>query len=270
MNKLGPFKKLGTHWWFELFDYDKDIEKMIIDEIDRFESAYSRFLPDSLVGQLNEKRELINPPQEFLDILRKGLDAYKTTDGVFNITAGGVLENRGYDATYSFTKRDGEHSLSDPHDSISIETEREKVVVRLHGDTRIDFGGFGKGYLIDVLANMLKEKGVAYFLINGGGDMYATSNHDEPVEILLQNPIDRSKALGKLEIENEAFTASSPHVRRWGTDSAETHLVSEQKTKLSSVFVLAKSAADADIWATTLSINQKATTPDDIEFTIID
>jgi len=271
--KFGPYKKLGTHWWFELFDCPKDtedIEKLLLAEMDRFESAYSRFLPDSLVSQLNKERELINPPTEFLELLNIGLGGYKNTKGVFNITVGGVLESHGYDSKYSFKKQETVIGLSNPMETIHIKEQDDFKTIHVTGDTRIDFGGFGKGYLIDRLAVILKEKGVQYFLINGGGDMYATSDHEAAIEIILQNPQERDTAMGKLSIKNEAFAASSPYIRQWTSNgSTHTHLVAHADKSPGSVFVLAPTATDADMWATTIAIDPHLEVPHDITYKVL-
>lgn len=277
--KLGPYKKLGTHWWFELFDYDEDIaavggidaiEKIVVDEIDRFECAYSRFIESSLISQLNDKRQLVNPPQEFIDLLNIGLKAYKDTNKAFNITAGGVLENRGYDKEYSFKNKKNNVTLESPADVITTRNDGGQIVVNLVGDARIDFGGFGKGYMIDRLGEVLKDNGIEYFLINGGGDMLVTSNKGEAVEIVLQNPIERTKAIGSLQLKNEAFAASSPHLRRWASgDDSHSHLVSATPEEPRSVFVIAPTATEADIWATACAIDSNIQTPETIEYTTL-
>lgn len=45
--------------------------------------------------------------------------------------------------------------------------------VTLQNHVEIEFGGIGKGYLIDLLADILRNKGYSRFLIDFGGDIWA-------------------------------------------------------------------------------------------------
>jgi FAD:protein FMN transferase len=264
MVKLGPFKKLGTIWWFEFFDIETSCEEVLtvrlLAEMDRFEYAYSRFLPDSVVTRLNDHGILENPTSEFCELLRIGEKAYEDTGGVFNIAVGKYLEETGYDSTYSFQKKDSVTIIPPLHDVLTVTDAK----VALKGGARIDLGGFGKGYLIDHLAKLLvHEKWSTQFLINGGGDMYATHEHDNPIVIGLQHPMSDSQ-VGSLPLSECGFAASSPYMRRWTDQYNETHHHLVGNAHAGAVYVVAKTALTADIWATTLAINPDVPPPCDV------
>ena len=267
---IGPLEKLGTIWWFEFFDVNKQedssVEQDIVAIIDEFEDNYSRFKQSSLISQLNTRGVVTNPPQELADMLDVAVRAYRETRGVFNIAVGGYLENIGYNQTYSFEKKD-ESPVPDL-DQVLVYNQNE---IRISPGTKLDVGGFGKGYLIDKIAHFLQHtRTIEHFLINGGGDMYASSNGGEPITIGLQDP-QTLHTVGTTTLVHQGFASSSPHLRAWTDQYGDNHdhLVSMNNIEKKSTYVVAPSATEADIWATALSLDHTQTPPDDIQVSML-
>ena len=254
---LPAIDALGTRFRIEVFD---DIPQNRLEAahssvkaiLSQFENQYSRFRPDSYVSQLNTTGHLQSPAVEFLTLLRYGLDAYDRTDGVFNIMIGAKLVAQGYDQTYSFIATPHTNVIPNPHDMLVLTTDH---ITLSHG--QLDLGGLGKGYVIDMIAKYLKhEFGFKYFLVNGGGDMYGTSDHDTPITLYLEHPLDTGTYLATTTIENRGFAASSPHKRTWTSGTKTyTHIIDTVKSipetnQLDATFITAATAVDADMFAT--------------------
>ncbi|NCN12062.1 FAD:protein FMN transferase [Candidatus Kaiserbacteria bacterium] len=248
------FQALGTQWSVEIFD-EKDsavlesafrtLEHFVQD----FEATYSRFKADSLVSILNQDRMLHTPSEECHALLTYGKQLYLRTNTHFNFLTGNIQEARGYDATYSFTP-DESKTLTPGNPVTDLHITAEKIEL---SQGNIDLGGFGKGYLIDELATLLqKEYSLQYFLINGGGDLYATSDHGTPIQIFLEHPTKPSHFIHTTTIKQQGFAASSPFKRMWHSgDKTYTHIVANSETPRIASFVKAKTARDADAFATT-------------------
>lgn len=256
------FDAIGTRWWIEIFDViDEKTLTVVADHGERFaktfESNYSRFKSDSLLSVLNRERTLQNPSLEFQTLLTCGKAFYLRSNTVFNFLSGHHLEARGYDASYSFTIKADYQNLPvcTPVSDLEISNE----LITLHCGN-LDIGGYGKGYLIDLLVDLLRSYNLEYFLINGGGDMYATSNQGKPIEIYLEHPTSPGEYLMKTTLENQGFAASSPFKRQWVHESkVYTHIISQTTPEPLSSFIKAKTACDADAFATSallLSQNQ--------------
>lgn len=246
------FEALGTKWWIEIFD-EINVEKSTVAIRDcaflaqTFNDRYSRFRSDSQISTLNRERKLLSPTLEMQQLLIYGKQLYLRTDNTFNFLIGHVMEARGYDAEYSFIPKDNELKICNPITDLQIS---ESEVELSCGN--IDLGGFGKGYLIDLMAEQLKVAGIAYFLINGGGDIYATSNCDEPIKIYLEHPTEPGKYLEETVLLNQGFAASSPFKRQWvHVEQIYTHIVSETFLEPIASFVKAPTATEADAFATT-------------------
>ena len=256
------FPALGTHWWIEIWDkIDKDTQREVSNFIalfvSNFEKKYSRFISDSDISRLNKERILESPDLETYNILMHGIDLYVRTNGVFNILVGHILESQGYDAEYSFREnQDVVRKAGDPNQDIFISKSR----IQLQGSANIDIGGYGKGWLIDLLAKELQDRfNISQLLINGGGDIYTTSQGENPVEIYLEDPQEAQKIISSVKIKNRGFAASSPHKRSWPSETKDehgiskdhTHIVSQTKNEIKDImYVTASNAVDADAFAT--------------------
>mgnify|MGYP000040437294 CR=1 FL=1 len=263
---LDAHPALGTRWWVEVFDGGVDptvLAPHLTDRIEAFEARYSRFREDSLVSQLNRTGELIEPPAELLELLTDALYFAEVTDGVFNVLVGAELVRRGYDAHYSLTE--SEAAPAPPPDPTHALTLSPQRITLTSGS--LDLGGFGKGYLIDLLVRELRESwGLAHFLINGGGDVYASSQGGAPLTIHLEDPTTPGHALGAIALFEQGFAASAGNRRRWhGRAGPVTHLVDARDPSAppppTATFVVADCAAEADMWATTLTLSGTSGAP---------
>jgi FAD:protein FMN transferase len=249
---------IGTHWWFRIYDAIESIEfyRNIIDsEIQSFEKAYSRFLPNSQISILNKDRFLRSPSTEFLELLAIGKKFSTATQGLFNPAIGYILENRGYDRVYSFENKGQDEVIQNFDDLARLLPDKVELV----GKGSVDLGGYGKGFLIDKLARIFREKlGLQNFLINGGGDIYAAGNMTH--EIILEHPFAIGFELGRIKLQNQALGCSSNRKRGWKdqkTDQEFEHIINPQNLSTKSdfgSFVVAGDTLTADIMATVICL----------------
>jgi FAD:protein FMN transferase len=252
---IDGFEGLGTRWWVEVlerpdsFSLD-DIKQAVEKEITRFDHVYSRFLPGSVVSVLNKRRLLNYPSSEFIQLLQIGLDLFNKTDGLFNPALAEILENRGYDPKYSFEHKNQPEYIPEFDKLVQIQPEQ----IILNGRGKLDFGGFGKGYLIDSLSLILGQMDVNHYLINGGGDLLVSFS--DPQKVILENPFQEGYSIGPIELQNSSLACSSNLKRAWRdglSGQVFTHLINPKTSQnLPPVgsFVVADSAMVADVMAT--------------------
>jgi thiamine biosynthesis lipoprotein len=152
------FQALGTQWWIEIFDElatqrGDEIKDFITSYVSTYEQNYSRFQPDSLVSTLNRDRTVVNPTPEFVQLLEYGKRLYLRSDTHFNLLTGHILESKGYDADYTFTASGPAVGPGNPVIDLQISPD----LIKLAGGANLDLGGFGKGYLVDLLARQLQH-----------------------------------------------------------------------------------------------------------------
>ncbi len=247
---------LGTTWWIEIFDAI-DTERLATIQSDceallhSIETRFSRFRTDSYVSQLNQQGVVTTEDVDLHELLTLGQQFYKETSGVFNILIGDVLVAHGYDSSYSFTERDTPAIIGNPLSDLE-HTNTTWILRR----GQIDLGGIGKGWAIDKVSTLIASYGVTEYLINGGGDIYGTSESGEPITLYLEDPLHEGQYLGTTGIYHQGFAASSPYKRRWKSNVTDrNHLIGEQSGYDGS-FIIAKNALLADIMATMSLISE--------------
>ncbi len=270
---LPAITALGTAWYVELFDditteKTNEMYRLVSLFLSDFEATYSRFKPNSTLSKLNQTGRLENPDTATIELLELGQKFYRDTNGIFNMLVGKHLIARGYDANYSFKPTLEPVDFPSPLTDLII-TDTTIILQKGH----LDLGGYGKGFLIDRLANYLTSLGFSFFLINGGGDIYATSDHNEAVLIYLEHPSVTGTYIGTTTLKDQGFAASSTHKRRWKVGDKEySHIVDTGKpvnheslqnstptpqaqADNLGIYTKAKTAVVADVWATTLLIS---------------
>ncbi len=241
---------LGTHWWIEVFDdisteRRDGISDSITTLLSSIENRFSRFKDDSLVGTLNRERTVVTTDPDLKVLIGHGRDMYRKTKGAFNILVGDALIARGYDSNYSLIAMERAVEIGNPLTDLDYLDDTWRLSVGL-----LDLGGIGKGWAIDQIAELLRNEGIVEFLINGGGDMYGTSEYGKPITVYLEHPTEKDVYLGSATIENQGFAASSPHKRRWNTSRGEMSHIIDEIPDLDASFVIADDAVTADMLAT--------------------
>lgn len=250
MIQIREVNALGTRWWFDLFDAPEAKEKEITDHITHrlttFEQQYSRFISASLIGILNTTGTLQNPPEELIALLQFGQKLYRDTKGMFNFLSAHTQVARGYGAAQT-VRSDGDSAPANPDIDLSI--NKKQITLRRGA---IDLGGFGKGWLIDEIADMLQtDLGIHHFLINGGGDIYATTLPDNtPIDIFIEHPTSKKHSIAKVPLTNQGFAGSGTYKRRWHSgEETQHHIIAKHTTDITA-HIIAETALTADVFAT--------------------
>lgn len=245
------FESLGTHWWIEVLDEldDAQVETAILQRVKAFHNDYSRFIPESYIGRLNNEKVLKSPPKELLDMLAFARDMFRETEGIFNISVGSTLGQLGYGTA---------NKKSKVHHDLWSHVTFSSSHVTIPADVEIDLGGFGKGWIIDEIGKILHAHGREYFVINGGGDILVSSI--EPIELALEHPLDDTQMIGTTRITRGALAVSSTKKRVWKQGDVTHHHIIDPRTAQSSdsqiaaTYVRAETALIADAMATVLLI----------------
>lgn len=244
------FDAIGTHWLVESLDdrpIGAEVRQRLTEMHERFDASYSRFRNDSLVAALAKQGYLPEPPSELLAMLDFAHEMYVASDGAFNPSVGAALHAMGYGS-----REHGGKTVADIWKHISYTPDH----IRVPAGTMLDFGGFGKGWLIDVFARELSHYGHERYIINGGGDIYISS--DAPIEFALEHPYDPTRTFGQTRITQGALAASSTIKRTWQSGDQRHHHIIDPATNASSTtgivatYVRADTALIADTMATIL------------------
>ena len=246
------FPAIGTQWWIGLYKMPTistaELQQQIMRLIDEFDDTYSRFRAGSLVSRMAEKAGTYALPANAALLLTFYTQLYTATNGAVTPLVGQLLSDAGYDANYSLKAKQRLQAV--PKWDAAMEFKVDKLT--LHQPALLDFGAAGKGYLVDLVSQLLVEQGVTQFCVDAGGDMYCTGM-PAPLKVGLENPDDISEAIGVANLHNQALCGSAPNRRAWGVYHHimnPTTLASTQGLK--ATWVTASSAMLADGLATAL------------------
>jgi thiamine biosynthesis lipoprotein len=251
------FDAIGTSWHITThIPLSVDLKKAIDDHIQTFDKVYSRFRKDSLVTEIAKQEGIYTFPQDAKELFRFYERVYQLTQGQMTPLIGQLLDDAGYDATYSLQVK----KLKE------IPTWEECITynhpnLRVRRPVLLDFGAAGKGYLIDLVGQILKKHDMPSFTINAGGDILHQSRENKIIRVGMEHPEDAKKIIGIAYLGNGSICGSAGNRRKWG----EFHHIMHPMTKKSvsdvlSVWVIAENGLLADGLATALFF----TTPEEI------
>ena len=158
------------------------------DLVDRLERELSRFLPNSDVTRINhlaagERTRVARSTLECLAIAR---DMFDLTGGAFDVSIGTGLA------------------------SLDLDPDDSTVHATASG-VQIDLGGIGKGYAVDLVAELLEDWGLERAFVHGG---YSSAIALEPPEgsdgwaLTLSDPREPSRVFRRLSMRQAALSAS--------------------------------------------------------------
>ncbi|MBI3685510.1 FAD:protein FMN transferase [Candidatus Azambacteria bacterium] len=276
------FGAMGTHVTIALCAIDKSAAENDIyaaqESIKLFECRFSRFLPESELSHLNKSAG--NPYHasgEMIDLLTVAWQWHRETKGVFDPSVIGALENLGYDRSLDFDKgpaRTDANIVFNMGVHQAVFSRRGRFAdMRIHkksGDVvlpqglRIDFGGVGKGYIVDKIAMRLAQK-YDHFWISAGGDMYVKGCDlaGKPWEVGVQDPLHLQSDIGNVTMKELSFMAvatSGVMKRRGEKGGLKWHHIIDPRTgfpatqEVIAVTVLARTTVEADVCAKTALI----------------
>jgi thiamine biosynthesis lipoprotein len=247
------FDAIGSHWQVDSSDplsqvKQRDILQKIQTLTEAFDKAYSRFRPDSLVTLMAQKAGKYRLPEDVRPMLDLYQQLYELTGHAITPLIGQVLVDAGYDAQYSLQPK----ILQTPPSWESILTYKFPNLT-LKQPVLLDFGALGKGYLIDLVSQLLQEENIRNFCVEAGGDMYYQTTQAKPLRVGLEHPDDSTMVIGVAEITNQSICASAGNRRRWSTFH---HIISPvtltSPTEVKASWVVANTALLADALATSL------------------
>ncbi len=97
INNSFSFKGLGTQFIILTPAALSNAQKnTILNSVESFEDNYSRFRKNSKLSKLNITKQLDKPSIEMQQMLKFAIKTWGATNGLFNISIGGVLEIQGY------------------------------------------------------------------------------------------------------------------------------------------------------------------------------
>ena len=168
---------------------------LITEDFNYMHKAWHAWQPSALsrVNQLLPSGEVFTISPSLLPLIKLAKDLSQRSGGRFNPAIGKLIKLWGF---ASDTPPSGPPPTQQAIDALLAKHPSMNDVIldgiKLHSTNdgvSLDFGGFAKGYGVDVAIDHLKELGIKNAVINAGGDLRAIGRHgDRPWRVGIRDP----------------------------------------------------------------------------------
>ncbi|MFA6995218.1 MAG: FAD:protein FMN transferase [Patescibacteria group bacterium] len=245
-----------------------EAEKAVID----FETKFSRFIIGNELFKLNNsshEKQVVS--KTMAELLKEARHYYLETKNIFDPTIIGSLEAVGYDKKFDLINSGSDRKKPDLKKIKEIFLSRPKMDdLKIEGRTirrplgfKLDFGGIGKGYIIDFLSKKILSPFKDYW-ISAGGDLIVSGYQDNNSgwDIGVQDPLRSERDIFYINNKGRKLgVATSGTIKRTGkVGNFSWHHIIDPRSGLPvindvlSVTVISSSAVRADVFAKTVLI----------------
>lgn len=262
------FRAMGTRFYALLPDLDQTQGEQVFNkikkEVERIESRLSWFRADSELSRINEMaaHKPVELDDELLDILLVCQTCWELTDGLFDITLRPLLNYwRSEGIEHSDESEFLQIKEQTGQEHIQIDEERRLVTFDQEG-IEIDLGGFGKGYALEKVKEMLIDMKVKRAFISfGESSILALGDHPAGGDwkIGINNYLKPGSSVYEFKVsDGSVSTSSNFHLKDDGSLEKHSHIIDpmtgEPPESLRSVSVHFSSAVVAEMMSTAFLI----------------
>ena len=208
------FDAIGTGWRIDTAEPIPDaVRETVADRIDRFDRDWSRFRADSLVSRIAREPGHHALPDDAAPLLELFRELYAASGGRVSPLVGRALESLGYDAAYRLVPTATRERIPAWEEAISWDGTFLDTV----SPVLLDVGAAGKGYLVDLVSELLSGAGIEEHVVDASGDL---RTRGVPLRVALEHPADPTMAIGVVELtggpDDAALCGSAANRRAWG------------------------------------------------------
>lgn len=231
-------------------------------EAHRLDNMLSNYKPDSELSRVNQQaaKAPVKVSPELFSLLRICFDLSERSSGAFDMTVGPLMKLWGF---YR-----GEGHVPDRQSIARVMAHvgyrnvvldaGERTVSFSKPGIELDPGGVGKGYAIDRMAAVLRERGIRSALLSAGGSsIYAIGAPPESARgwrIAIQDPLDSSKSAATVYLKDNSLSTSGGYEKFFEAGGRMYSHIMDPRTGYPvsgtlAVSVVCARTLDSEIWA---------------------
>ncbi|MEG0378459.1 MAG: FAD:protein FMN transferase [Eubacterium sp.] len=223
------------------------------------------FSESSELSKINQSAgiEPVKVSEDTFELIKKGLDYGRETEGAFDIAIGPLVElwniKNPEDGKIPEIEKIHEAQKKVDYQKVIL-NENDKTVFLKETGMKLNLGAIAKGYIGDRVKILMEEKGVAHGVINLGGNVVLIGGKNQRTDfnIGVENPEDTAAdPIGMLQLSGKSVVTSGDYQRYFiGEDGKRYHHILDPKTGypsnsgLHQVTIVADSSVDADALST--------------------
>ena len=250
------------------YESPQPLDAEILAELQRVDASLSVFNSQSVISQINDgRRERVDAM--LYEVLQKARQVSEATGGAFDITVMPLVN------AWGFGFKNGKLPVPDREvDSLRalvgyrrLELTTDSVLHKEDARISIDCGAIAKGYGVDRVARLLRDRGVRNFMVEIGGEVVTKGRNPQtarPWQIGVSRPDETRQGEGEvqtvLSLENAALATSGNYHNFYIRDGRKYAHTIDPRTgrpvqhSLLSATVMAHDCATADAYATAFMV----------------
>ena len=232
-------------------------------------NSFSTYISDSDISKINLGDSLIVVDDHFKKVFLRSYDIWKLSKGYFDPTVGSMVNAYGFgpgNKIKNISKKQLD-SLIELTGFSKVSLTSKGTIKKKFSNIYLDFNAIGKGYIVDVISELLISYDTKNFLIEIGGEVIAKGKNPNTGnfwKVAIDNPNQKKNRqfIKTVLLKNKAL-ATSGNYRKYRFDSLTgnkyVHTINPKngksfQSKILSVSVIASDCMTADAWATALMI----------------
>ncbi len=249
---------------------DENIIKNKIDSLFKIvNNSFSTYISDSDISKINRGDSLLVVDDHFKKVFLKSYEIWELSQGFFDPTVGSLVNAYGFgpeNKIKNFSTKQLD-SLIELTGFSKVSLTSEGTIKKKYSNIYLDFNAIGKGYIVDLISELLISYDIKNFLIEIGGEIIAKGknpNSGDFWKVAIDNPSQKNNRqfIKTIFLKNKAL-ATSGNYRKYIIDSLTgkkyVHTINPKngksfQSKILSVSVLASDCMTADAWATALMV----------------
>jgi len=263
---------MGSTYSIALYGYDRvqmeAAADAAFDEVRRLDEMLSNYKPESEWSQINQHaaERPMKISAEMFRLLAACVEYSRESDGAFDISVGPLMK------VWGFYKGSG-HLPHRPE----VQAAMTKVGYRhIHLDeaaltiwfdragVELDPGGIGKGYAVDRMVEVLKQKGIETALVAGSGSsiygMGAPPEEARGWRVDIRDPRDANKMSAEVFLKNMSMSTSGSYEKFFRAEGKTYAHIMDPRTGYpaqgsASVSVVTPRTIDSEAWAKPYFVN---------------
>lgn len=259
---------MGTTYHITWVQPTKPVEKLTLQaavdtRLEQVNDSMSTWRKDALISQFN--RHNFDTPMriddDFVRVLEEAIRLAHLTDGALDVTVGPLVNLWGFGPDGRVTSAPSPLEIAEAKARVGVEHLQlnGEFLSKDRSDLYLDLSSIAKGYGVDVVAEVLEQRGIHNYLVEVGGELRLSGHKPDqkPWRIAIEQPDEDGREVFKVIESGELAVATSGDYRNFFEENGRrfSHLIDPRSgepvnTRLASATVLAPSCMTADGLAT--------------------
>ena len=206
----------GTIYEIKYYAEKEVVKKKDIDSVFRvIDESMSLYLKTSLISTFNSpETQSVVLDKHMQNVVKASLYYNKLTNGYFDVTIFPLLKIWGF-GPEGFRNNPSKSQLDSIRKFVGINkiSLKGKKLKKNNDKVSIDLNGIAQGYSVDVLSNILRDKGIKSFIVEVGGEIYCQGQkpNGDSYKVAIQRPYSDRSASYKVILKDKAITTSGSY-----------------------------------------------------------